>query len=226
MTLYPCLNDPGLIAARDAWFGKLQSLFDGTYREPRAFVLNGVLAHGKSDSYTHPEQWVDECLADIAENKANAIRNDKKFVPVCVEFGPYGVHYIDKILGAEGFFQDGQWYNRYLTTPIGELPEPDLDNDETFQLSIRAAKRFAEVGGAFPLYGLPPIATKMSAKTRATTVISLMRMLMEGPEVSLKGSPTVSPTTAALWASEPLPPWVPPSMYFLALSHAPPALDM
>jgi len=28
--------------------------------------------------------------------------------------------------------------------------------------------------------------------------ISLIRMLRDGPEVSLRGSPTVSPTTAAL----------------------------
>ncbi len=28
-----------------------------------------------------------------------------------------------------------------------------------------------------------------------------------GPAVSLYGSPTVSPVTEALWASEPLPPW-------------------
>ncbi len=49
-------------------------------------------------------------------------------------------------------------------------------------------------------------------------------MFIEGPEVSLKGSPTVSPTTAAAWVSEPLPPRLPFSMYFLALSHAPPAL--
>ena len=48
-------------------------------------------------------------------------------------------------------------------------------------------------------------------------------MFIAGPEVSLKGSPTVSPTTAALWGSEPLPPWLPASIYFLALSHAPPA---
>ena len=34
-----------------------------------------------------------------------------------------------------------------------------------------------------------------------------------------------SPVTAALWASEPLPPCAPLSMYFLALSHAPPALS-
>ncbi|MBO5257324.1 MAG: hypothetical protein J6C42_07510 [Clostridia bacterium] len=193
MTLYPCLNDPGLIAARDAWFGKLQSLFDGTYREPRAFVLNGVLAHGKSDSYTHPEQWVDECLADIAENKADAIRNDKKFVPVCVEFGPYGVHYIDKILGAEVFFQDGQWYNRYLTTPIGELPEPDLDNNETFQLSIRAAKRFAEVGGAFPLYGLPTIASTLNIAVNLYGQEILVEMLAD-PDNARRDLETINRT--------------------------------
>src|SRR2546430_2093946 len=53
-----------------------------------------------------------------------------------------------------------------------------------------------------------------------------MRMFMLGPAVSLKGSPTVSPTTAALCASEPLPPKLPASMYFFALSQAPPAFAM
>eukprot|EP00955_Chlamydomonas_euryale_P076870 362807-Chlamydomonas_euryale.AAC.10 len=57
-------------------------------------------------------------------------------------------------------------------------------------------------------------------------------MLSEGPDVSFSGSPTVSPMTAALWQSEPLGPSsracgvLPASMYFLALSHAPPVLDM
>lgn len=35
------------------------------------------------------------------------------------------------------------------------------------------------------------------AITRLTIAMTLMRMFMEGPEVSLNGSPTVSPTTAA-----------------------------
>ena len=35
------------------------------------------------------------------------------------------------------------------------------------------------------------------AITIDTMLMSLMRMLSEGPEVSLKGSPTVSPTTVA-----------------------------
>src|SRR5262245_55006318 len=64
------------------------------------------------------------------------------------------------------------------------------------------------------------------ASTRETTLMSLIKMFMAGPEVSLKGSPTVSPTTAALWGSEPLPPRAPASICFLALSQAPPALAM
>ena len=68
------------------------------------------------------------------------------------------------------------------------------------------------------------------AITNATTDINFKRMFNDGPEVSLKGSPTVSPTTAALCGSEPLPyltPLIstPSSIIFLALSHAPPALD-
>ena len=66
------------------------------------------------------------------------------------------------------------------------------------------------------------IAGRISSETR---FITLMSGLSAGPAVSLNGSPTVSPMTAALWASEPLPPSLPSSMYFLALSHAPPALD-
>jgi hypothetical protein len=36
------------------------------------------------------------------------------------------------------------------------------------------------------------------ANTNATIVISFINIFMEGPAVSLNGSPTVSPTTAAL----------------------------
>lgn len=42
--------------------------------------------------------------------------------------------------------------------------------------------------------------------------------------MSLQGSPTVSPVTVALWVSDFFPPNYPLSTYFLALSHAPPAL--
>ncbi len=69
------------------------------------------------------------------------------------------------------------------------------------------------------------------AKTKDKIAISLIKILRAGPEVSLRGSPTVSPTTAALWISVPLVTFLPfssiiapLSIYFLALSQAPPVL--
>src|SRR4030042_5463158 len=73
------------------------------------------------------------------------------------------------------------------------------------------------------------------ASTSVTVLRSLTSTCNEGPAVSLKGSPTVSPTTAALCASVPFPSTSSPppaagtfsspaSMYFLALSQAPPTL--
>src|SRR6266496_2419171 len=56
----------------------------------------------------------------------------------------------------------------------------------------------------------------------ATMLMILINGFTAGPAVSLYGSPTVSPVTAALCASEPFPPWCPSSIYFFALSHAPP----
>ena len=46
--------------------------------------------------------------------------------------------------------------------------------------------------------------TVSPATTIETMLISLIRMFSDGPDVSLNGSPTVSPTTVALWLSDPL----------------------
>ena len=59
------------------------------------------------------------------------------------------------------------------------------------------------------------------AITRLTMAITLIRMFIEGPEVSLKGSPTVSPTTTAWCGSEPLPPWCPFSNILLGVVPCP-----
>ena len=63
----------------------------------------------------------------------------------------------------------------------------------------------------------------ITAKSKSATILVILIIgLTAGPAVSLYGSPTVSPVTAALCASEPFPPWFPSSIYFLALSQAPP----
>ena len=52
----------------------------------------------------------------------------------------------------------------------------------------------------------------MGAARSETRLITLIIGLRAGPEVSLRGSPTVSPTTAALCASDPFPPKRPSSI--------------
>jgi hypothetical protein len=47
----------------------------------------------------------------------------------------------------------------------------------------------------------------MMGMSRIATMFAILIIgLIAGPAVSLYGSPTVSPVTAAAWASEPLPP--------------------
>ena len=187
------LNEAALVAQRDRWFDRLHGVFDGTYREPIAFVLDGVRGQGVCDPYAEPERWVDECMADIAANRAALAANEEKFVPVCVEFGLYGVHYIDRIFGSNVYFKSGQWYNDYLTTPIGELRDPDLEHDETFQLSLRAARRFAEVGGELTLFGLPTIASTLNIAINLYGQEILMAMLEE-PEAARADLETINRT--------------------------------
>ena len=56
--------------------------------------------------------------------------------------------------------------------------------------------------GLFACTGGLPKSLRVGAITSDTILMSLMRMFMEGPEVSLNGSPTVSPVTDALWGSD------------------------
>merc|ERR1711966_482995 len=60
-----------------------------------------------------------------------------------------------------------------------------------------------------------PVLAEMNsgARTRIVVDSNLMTTCNAGPAVSLNGSPTVSPVTAALCASLPLPPKFPNSIY-------------
>ena len=67
--------------------------------------------------------------------------------------------------------------------------------------------------------------TASSTASSPNNVVNLMIGFIATEDVSLNGSPTVSPTTVAAWRSVPFCfSWV--STTFLALSQAPPALAM
>ena len=73
------------------------------------------------------------------------------------------------------------------------------------------------------------MSANLLAKIKDRIAINFINMFSAGPDVSFNGSPTVSPTTAALWMSVPFVTLFPLSsiidplsMYFFALSQAPP----
>jgi hypothetical protein len=154
------LNDPALLEVRERHMARLAGLLAGQRLEGGLF-LQGVTGAGKADPYAEPEQWVEQALADLAA-RAGALRDPAVFRPLCLEFNPYGVHFIDRMFGARVYHHADQWWSRPLGTPVGELAPPDLDRDETWRLARRIAAAFLAAGVAVPLFGLPTIASALN----------------------------------------------------------------
>jgi len=156
------LCSPELIQTRDAHFVRLKALFAGETPE-HVFALCGYVGTGQSDPYLDPERWVEEALDDLAAN-ADQLRDASVFRPLVLEFDPYGVHFVDRMFGAEVFelHDKWNWQAKCLETPIGDLRPPDLEADETWQLAWRLATTFVRVGVTVPLFGLPVIASALN----------------------------------------------------------------
>jgi hypothetical protein len=188
------INEAALCRKRDEWFAKLQDFFDGKTADPRGFRMLGTTANVGINVCNDPEGWVDACLEDIARNRAHLIFNDEKFVPVCMMWcWIYGVHFMDKVMGGELYYSHGQCNCAYLKTPVGELQEPDLEGNETFSLALRAARRFAEVGGSFPIFTLPVIASPLNIGINLYGQELLVAMLEE-PEAARRDLETINRT--------------------------------
>lgn len=155
------LTDKHLTDCQDSWFQKLEALFDRGEGSP--ITLMGI--HGEACDpaliYRNPVQWVEEALENLASQIPTAPFR-QAFVPLCIESALYGVHFVDKIFGAEVFFQDGQWYNHYLNREVGSLEKPDLKENETWQLAKQAALAFLAQETTVPLFGLPTIASSLN----------------------------------------------------------------
>ena len=181
------LNRPDLIAKRDLWYERMYNVFhnvDSDWNRQYAFGLMGIFGKGKHDIYTEPELWVEDCLEDLAERYA-VLENETYFRPLCVGMDLYGVHYMDKILGADVFYQDDQWYNNYMTTPIGTLKAPDLEQNEVWSLTKRIIQAFLDADVALPCLSLPVIASPLNVAVNLYGAEILVEMLCD-PENAMK----------------------------------------
>lgn len=162
------LNSECAVQRRDEWFGHLANLFanrSDPYNEKNVFALHGFVSRPAEDEliYTDPEKWVLKCLELCTELPGF---DGNRFAPVCVEYPAYGVHFIDKVLGADVFRIDSgcdvQWNASYLKSPVGCLKEPDLENSETWLLAKRAAMAFIEADVSLPLFGMPTLSSPLN----------------------------------------------------------------
>lgn len=179
------LNDEGRIQRRDRWFSILGDLFEGRenpYLDERVMTIMGFVGRPEDPgiAYTNPEQWVVECLEQLSDTLITA-DTDQRFAPACIEYPIYGVHFIDKLFGADVFYQDDQWNARYLLTPVGELKYPDLEGDETWALAKRAALAFLDQDVALPLFGMPTLSSALNIIVNLYGSDALL-MMLEEPE--------------------------------------------
>lgn len=140
----------------------MEALFAGESDDDcHVYTLMGSVPRPADDSlaYTDPEQWIVDCLELLA---AQPECTANRFSPECVEYPVFGVHFIDRIFGADVFFHEGQWNARYLSTPIGSLEMPDLERDETWALARRATMAFLEADVKLPLFGMPTLSSALN----------------------------------------------------------------
>ena len=154
------LCDNALLEMREAHFSRLRGLYEGNPPD-FAFVLNGIVGNSSANPYKDPEQWLDEALDDLAR-RSEVLMDSMVFRPLVVEFGPYGVHFIDRILGANVYYAEGQWWVDYLETPVGELEYPDLESSDTWLLARKVAEAFVHRGVTVPLLGLPTLSSALN----------------------------------------------------------------
>jgi hypothetical protein len=156
------LRSPELLESREAHFARLRAVFDGR-RADGPVRLWGVTGVAQADPYAEPERWVEQALGDLA-GKADQLRDERVFRPLVVELYPYGVHFVDRMFGAEVFElrEKNNWQARTLPMPVGQLRPPDLDRDPTWRLARRLAEAFVRAELPVPLFGLPTIASALN----------------------------------------------------------------
>ena len=174
------LNDPELIAKRDAWFDIMRSVHAGG--GPTNMIIAGLGgAIPRTDTlYTEPEVWMEEALEELARLAA-AGGAEKVFHPLAVWPAIYSTHFVAGLFGAEVFQKSGQWYNSRLSHAVGELKMPDWRSNEQWKLTEHIMSAFTAQEVALPLFApsIPSSALNVAVDLYGAEVLIAM---LEEPE--------------------------------------------
>jgi hypothetical protein len=137
----------------------MRGLFAGQ-RQEQAFVLQGIAVYTEEDG-PEWERWLDGSLDELAESAARSLDRDV-FRPLCINYNPHGVHFIDYLFGADVFKLDDSWQVHMLDAPVGTLERPGLEDLPAWQVMVNFAQAFLERDVPAVLYGLPTIASVLN----------------------------------------------------------------
>jgi len=172
------LTDEKLLANREGWFQKMKDIFEGESYE--TIYLSGISGYSEHTEwmYTDPEKWMEEVATNLAHNAMEGVSN-KYFVPLGIFQSLYGVHFVDKIFGAEVYYYENLWYNRCLNSKVGELKRPDLEQEEAWRLAKRHAEAFLAMDVTVPVFGMPVISSALNIAVNLYGEEILVDMLLE-----------------------------------------------
>ncbi len=156
------LHDRALLAVRDRHLARLESVLAGTHHGPPP-SLAGIHGKARTSALDDPRRCIAEQLESLAE-QADALRDDWVFRPLIAGVGPYGVHFVDAILGAEVYDLDGtgNWQVKLLDQPVGTLEPPDLERHPVWRLACEAAEAFIESGVTVPFFCTPCLSSALN----------------------------------------------------------------
>ena len=143
------LNNANLMEKRETHMARLKSLFDGDYANPPLF-LDGANGQSSKNPFIEPEKWVEEALVDLERYAGMLESDDEVFHPLVLECWLYGVHFTDKLFGCEVSFYTDLWWSKGLENPIGEMPVPDLEKNETWRQAKALALAMVNAGTKLP----------------------------------------------------------------------------
>lgn len=173
-TTLQLLTDPELVAARRAWEERLEHLADAPV------YLQGRWGRG-ADIYEGAEQRVSEVLDSLAKH-VESLRDSKVFRPLSVNSAFHGVHFVDKILGANVYELDGEkgnWQVEPLASDVGTLERPDLETNATWSAAREFARAFVASGVTVPVFMIPTIASALNVGLNLYGQELLMAMMTD-----------------------------------------------
>lgn len=112
---------------------------------PMFGVNHGLWGTNAIDMLTQPDEWLAECLADMA-GKAGELADLRTYAPAYFELDAFGTHFIDALFTAKVSFHEGQVWSEELPCDPSDLHVPDLDASPLLRAILTTAAKAVEVG--------------------------------------------------------------------------------